>query len=216
MTTIYPLPLTCPVCNEDFESCEIGSCGFGSRRTDFRPNYWGLNPVLYFYHLCPSCGFCGTKASFKKTFENATFKEKILSLGPLHDHSLEKKLERAIICLEIMKRYDLIQMNEYDFANYWLDLFWWAETPELMKKSGQMVIKYFQIALEKNIVPSEEIFKIKYLIAEIYRRLDQKNIANKLFDEVISLTEKNDDLKWLHNLAIQQKTSPKDILDRKT
>jgi len=48
MTTTYPIQLSCPVCETNFESTSIGSCGYASKRTDFLPNYWGLDPVPFF------------------------------------------------------------------------------------------------------------------------------------------------------------------------
>ena len=108
MTTFSPISLACSVCNTIFESNEIGSCGFGSKRTDFRPNYWGFNPVIFFYHLCPNCGFCGPKSMFESKLDNAELRKKIDQLGPLSEFSLSQKLERAVICLQIMNDLEMI------------------------------------------------------------------------------------------------------------
>jgi uncharacterized protein (DUF2225 family) len=212
MTTFYPISLTCPVCDEIFTSNEIGSCGYGSKRTDFRPNYWGFNPVIYFYHLCPSCGFCARKKIFESKLDNQELREELNKIGPISEDSLSKKLERAIICLEIMNDLGITKKNNFELANSWLDPYWWAESNKEEIKFGKVVLNYFEKAFNEEQVPTDQIFAVKYLIAEINRRIGNAETANIIFDEVISLTENNKEQEFIHNLAIQQKTNPKENL----
>lgn len=216
MTTLFPIDLNCPVCGKSFQSSEVGSCGFASKRTDFRPNYWGFNPVEYFYHLCPHCGFCGNGVDFKeeaaKQFKIQGFIDKINSLGPLEQNSLETKIERAMICLEAKIEFAIAKRNEYNLANAWLDAFWWASSPNQIEKCGKIVTDYFKQALEKNLVPEKDIPTVNYLIGEISRRIGKQDEALKFFDETISLSQNNEDLKNLYQLAVQQKTEPKENL----
>ncbi len=212
MTTLYPISLICPICDISFTSNEIGSCGYGSKRTDFRPNYWGFNPVQYFFHLCPSCGFCGSKKLFDSKLENKELRKRIHKMGPLSEGSLSKKLERAIICLEIMNELEIIKQNNFTFANNWLYPYWWAESAKEENKFGKVVLNYFKKAFNEGQVPSDQIFAVRYLIAEINRRIGNKEIASEMFDEVISLTENNKEQEFIHNLATQQKTNPKENL----
>ncbi|NVM31978.1 MAG: DUF2225 domain-containing protein [Candidatus Helarchaeota archaeon] len=214
MTTWYPIELVCPVCETTFTSNSIGSCGHASKRTDFRPNYWGFNPVRFFYHNCPECGFCAPYKYYQSKFENPAFREEIESLGPLPEldffTGLEVKLERAMVCLETMNDFGIISLNEYDLANYWIEAYWWAKNPNLIQKCGEIVLQYFNRALEKNLIPEEMIFQINYLIAEIHRRIGHEERANELFNEVISLTKDEVELEWIYKLAVQQKTSPQE------
>ena len=39
-----------------------------------------MNPVYYFYHLCPNCGFCATKELFKLEIDDKKLEEKIYEL----------------------------------------------------------------------------------------------------------------------------------------
>ena len=214
MTTFSPISLNCPVCETSFGSNEIGSCGYASKRTDFRPNYWGFNPVRYFYHLCPNCGFCAPKPNFNSKFENPELKKRILELGSLENHSLSEKLERAMVCLEILNELGIVNKNEFALANNWMDPFWWAETNEEMKRFGTIVLGYFEQAFDKGQVPSDQLFTIKYIMAEIHRRIGNKNKANNIFDEVLALTQKkeNKNQENIFNLSVQQKTNPKENL----
>jgi len=212
MTTFYPISLTCPVCDTLFTSNEIGSCGYGSKRTDFRPNYWGFNPVKYFHHLCPNCGFCASKKMFENKLGNLELRKELNKIGPISEDSLSKKLERAIICLEIMNDLEIIEKNNFELANSWLDSYWWAESTKEENKFGKVALNYFEKAFNKGQVPGDQIFAVKYLIAEINRRIGNTETASTMFDEVISLTENNKEQEFIHNLAIQQKTNPKENL----
>ena len=212
MTTFHPITLICTICRNSFESNEIASCGYANKRTDFRPNYWGFNPVEYFYHLCVNCGFCAPKNLFETKIESSDLKQKIEQIGNTPINSLSQKLERAMVCLEFLKDLGLTNKNEFELGNIWLDLYWWSENLEEIKKFGEKIINYYEIAFEKGQVPSDQFYTILYLIGEIYRRIGNQDQANKYFDEVISLTKNRKDQETVHNLAIQQKTNPKEIL----
>jgi len=214
MTTMYPIDLTCTVCGADFGSNGIASCGFGSKRTDFRPNYWGFNPAEYFVHLCPKCGFCANEGLFngkKKTFTEH-FKDEIKFLGPLDEYSMGKKLERAAVCSEIMIMHDIVKDDNYATANTWIKPFWWTDSKSDIIKFGEKVLHYFEKALEENEIPSERCIENIYLMGEINRRIGNLEEAADLFDEVIAKSEDKKDLEYIRKLAIQQKLDPKDTL----
>ncbi|MHA1315804.1 MAG: DUF2225 domain-containing protein [Candidatus Helarchaeota archaeon] len=204
--------MTCSVCGTGFESQEISSCGFASKRTDFRPNFWGFNPAGFFYHLCPNCGFCAGAKIFEKSIDNPEFKEKIMALGPLEDNDLSEKLERSAICLEIMVDCGLVKPNDFMLANAWIEPYWWAKSDTEIKKFGKMVVKYFERAFEKGQVPEKHYLDNTYLLGEIYRRIGEQEKAVELFDKVISEAGDNEDLKKIRDLAIQQKLNPKENL----
>ena len=213
MTTLHPIELKCSVCEKTFKSSEIGSCGYANRRTDFRPNYWGFNPVYYFYHLCSHCGFCAPKSVFEMNFDKTEIKQKMDELGPLKNDNLSKKLERAMVCLEIANELGIANVNDLTLANNWIEPYWWAEKEGEIKKFGKIALRYFYRAFEKNQVPADQIISTKYLMGEINRRIGKIEKAIELFDEVLSLTENDNELKDIYNLALQQKTDPKDNIE---
>ncbi len=212
MTTLFPITLICPICESSFTSSSVGSCGYASKRSDFRPNYWGWNPVEFFYHLCPHCGFCASESVYHSKVTNRVFQEEILTLGPLLDYSLEKKLERAFICMEKMNDFRLISLDEFNLANNWIEAFWWASKPDQAAKIGKIVLSYFHKAFEKALIPAKQIFVIQYLMGEIHRRLGHEKEATELFDEVISSTKGSTEFKWIHDLALRQKEHPEENL----
>ena len=203
MTTLHPIELKCSVCEKTFESREIGSCGFANRRRDFRPNYWGFNPVYYFYHLCPHCDFCAPKSVFEMNFDKTEIKQKMDELGPLKNDNLSKKLERAMVCLEIANELGIANVNDLTLANNWIEPYWWAEKEGEIKKFGKIALQYFYRAFEKDQVPADQIISTKYLMGEINRRIGNIEKAIELFDEVLSLAESDKELKDIYNLALQ-------------
>ncbi|MFX1445480.1 MAG: DUF2225 domain-containing protein [Promethearchaeota archaeon] len=214
MTTLYPIELQCAVCDKTFESSEIGSCGYASKRTDFRPNYWGFNPVYYFYHLCPHCGFCAPKSVFEMDFDKhkTEIKQKMDELGLLDNKILSMKLERAMICLQIANELGIVHVDDFTLANNWIEPYWWADDPGDIKKFGEIALRYFYSAFEKNQVPNDQKISTKYLMGEINRRIGNKEKAIELFDELLSLAGNNKELREIYSLTLQQKTNPKDIL----
>ncbi|OLS13043.1 MAG: hypothetical protein RBG13Loki_3338 [Promethearchaeota archaeon CR_4] len=121
LTTLFPIKLTCPLCESKFTSQEIGSYGFATKRTDFRPNYWGFNPTEYFFHLCPKCRFCASKNYFEKDLTNIDLKQKIAAIGPLENYNLSEKLNQAAKCLEVIRDSDLETLTDFNLANVWRD-----------------------------------------------------------------------------------------------
>lgn len=210
MTTFTTISFKCPICGSRFTSHQASSYGYVGKRSDFRPNYWGFNPSLYSYHLCPDCGYCAGMKDFFKKIDDPDCIKKIKSLGQINKPSLEQKLKQGLQCTEFLKEFGILKLNEYDMANKWLEVFWWAESPDTTEESAMKVLSYYQQAIEKNLIPENEINNIKYLMGEINRRIGQTVLAKKFFNEVIALSEGKEALKGLRNLAIRQKTKPVD------
>jgi len=217
MTTLSPIKLTCSICKNEFDSSSVMSFGFGSKRTDFRPNYWGFNPVNYFYHICPHCGFCAVKEIFENEIENEKCIKEIKELGSLNELQskvLSNKLERAVQCAYILNKHEVLNYNDYDFGNMWILAYWWSKSKEEEIRYGNNVISCFKKALAENLIlEKEEILTVKYLIGEIYRRIGNSDEAIKYYDSVILETENDEEFKKLHDLAMQQKTNPKELLE---
>lgn len=216
MTTFFPINLKCPVCETQFTSQEVGSCGFASKRTDFRPNYWGFNPVFYFYHFCSHCGFCSTKTHFEIVIENAEFKKRVKKMSPLQTESgsidLFDKIQRAMHCLELMNEYNIIGLNNFELANNWINAFWWAASSEDQRHAGKIVLEYFENAATRDQIPEKQILVITYLRGEINRRIGNQEEACKYFDQVIELADKLPDPNNIVSLAKKQKENPKENL----
>jgi len=147
------------------------------------------------------------------------FKKKIKNIEPLTQNSYGKefssRIERAMLCLEALSEYNIININELELGNNWMNAFWWANTPENQEKFGKIVLGYFATAFKKEQVPEKDILQFIYLRGEINRRIGKKDKANKFFDRVIKLAKKLPDPHNISSLAEQQKTNPKENLSEK-
>jgi hypothetical protein len=209
MTNFSLIKLECPVCGEIFSSGSIRSCGYASKRTDFRPNYWGMNPVKYFYYLCPHCGFCASGSYFGQQLFSLELIRKIKELSPLKGNKVSSKLERAMICLELMNATGFSTLNTFEFACHWIEPYWWADNESDIKKYGKIVIEYLAKAFNEDSVPEDKIHCFKYLMGEIYRRIEKIKKAHEIFDILLS-DIKNDRDNPIYELASQQKLAPKE------
>lgn len=66
MTVPVHLLLKCPKCRTEFLTDSIASCGHAGMDTDFRPQYWGMDPLPLFIHRCPRCRFIGESDEFQE------------------------------------------------------------------------------------------------------------------------------------------------------
>ena len=90
-------------------------------------------------------------------FDKTEIKHKMDELGPLKNDILSKKLERAMVCLEIANELGIVNVNDLTLANNWIEPYWWAEKEGDIKKFGKIALRYFYRAFEKNQVPADQI-----------------------------------------------------------
>jgi len=188
----------------------VESFNTNGKGTDFRPIYNGAPIEGMLFHICPNCGFCGRGRLFAMSFDNPELLADVKSLMPIDESSLGHKIKRAMECLELLLNYGVLNLNQWELANEWLNAYWWAETPEQEQNAGHVVIGYFETALRRNLVPPDKILGIKYLIGEIHRRIGEKDAANAFFDEVIQEFERRGNRGKLYDLAVQQKNNPEE------
>jgi len=64
MTTLQSHKFTCPLCGSSFESRLVTSTdSFGRHHSDLYKEAEGEQPVCYFVHTCPGCGYTGYEAT---------------------------------------------------------------------------------------------------------------------------------------------------------
>lgn len=64
MTTLLEVALICPRCVEPFASTALGSYGSSGQDTDFRPHFWGFDPLPLMLHRCPRCRYVAEDDAF--------------------------------------------------------------------------------------------------------------------------------------------------------
>ena len=77
-------------------------------------------------------------------------------------------------------------------------------------------LEYFERAIELKEISLSEIGVYTYLIGELHRRVGEIGAANIWFDRVAEATKGDPKQQWLVELAIQQKTNPKEFIGRDT
>lgn len=95
MTSLQPIDLVCPVCDNHFRSQSVVSTNsFGGKRTDFHERGVGTQPLPYLVH---TCGYSGVERSFVEGADvTAHVRSQVLTvLTPrIAHHQLDSASER--------------------------------------------------------------------------------------------------------------------------
>ena len=78
--------------------------------------------------------------------------------------------------------------------------------------SNRKAIEHFEKALRATEVPEDSVAVITYLVGELYRRIGEESYAHLWFDRVPEVAGQNPKAQWVIDLALQQKTDPKETL----
>ncbi len=176
MTTIHQETLTCPACHTTFKVQVVGSCGYAGKDTDFRPHYWGLDPLPLFVHTCPRCLFSGYEAHFAAPVSEELRKWLVeeRGLGRLQSDTGSRRYTLAARCREQAGD------NDIAIADMYLRASWCARVEEdrpMERLSQRRAVECFQRALAAGLVPPNQQAAITYLVGELYRRLGDFELA---------------------------------------
>jgi len=214
------LPLVCPLCNFFFISWEVKSFGYETRRTDFRPNYTGDNPMRLFYHLCPKCKFCADQEYFNLDIEwgkRKPLEDGLAKLFEEHDgaqgKSLAAKLLYGALVGDLLQSLELIDEPLHDRTMSFVQAFWWSE-PEEAQRFGDAALNKLKETAHALGKDSEDYLYTLYMIGEISRRTGKMSDAHLYFEKLLSLRpdRQNDSNRFLFELAKQQMTDPKELM----
>jgi len=135
MTTLFKESFRCAFCNKLFEDYILGSTNtLGGMDTELRTYALGIQPIAYFIHCCPFCGFTDSTHDIKLSTEE---KRKIGEY--LKSYCLQRKpksfssSEKYKIYANILK---LRKMPSLVVADAYLNAAWMAddENNELSKE----------------------------------------------------------------------------------
>jgi uncharacterized protein (DUF2225 family) len=214
------LPLVCPVCNFFFISWEVESFGYETRRTDFRPNYTGDNPMELFYHMCNKCKFCADQEYFNLDIDWAKRKpleDGLAGLygehGKLIGRSLSAKLLYGALVGDLLQSLGLINEPLHDRTMSFVQAFWWSTDEEAMKY-GEAALNKLKATAHVLDKASEDYLYTLYMIGEISRRVGKMSDAHLYFEKLLSLraARENDSNRFLFDLALQQMNEPRDLM----
>lgn len=203
MTTFVDVSLVCPACNGSFLSRLITSCGNRGHDTDFRPHYWGLDPVPYFVHTCGHCEFSGFMDDFIEA-EGEQSDSQSRHEGPAGGDPLpgSRKYELAA------ERYAAARPADHQLVgDLYLRGSWCARLEEAPAKEAALqrqAVLHFEAALEEADLGREQQAATTYLVGELYRRIGRFDFAQALFVKCAELEWPDGELDWLGPLVDRQ------------
>ncbi len=213
MTTLQPRKFTCPLCGNVFESPIVMSTNsFGRLHSDLYKEASGEQPVCYFVHTCPKCGYSGFEGDFERQDFNFVFKSMV-----------EQNITPGIKDKKI---------NAYD--NYYLAALCagWRGAPFYVlariyhmgawccrvkgdKEKERLYLgkaaEYFERALSAGDTPKENLAIFTYLLGDIYRRLGEADKAKKWYGKVEQAIKENGGDPGILEFARRQLKEPSDF-----
>jgi len=224
MTTFAEQSFRCPLCTEVFPASVIQSwSSAGPRTSDLRRISLGEDPIPLLVHACPGCGFCGLAGDFapgaiqpELPVEGGTLRERVHELygANARSQALEpaRAYERAAEIALLRGAPPLVA------ADRWLRAAWLhgdAEAADDERRCRMQALRLYRLALEarQGFLRQEDTVVVLYLVAELERRLGDKEAASEIFAEVIRLASAHEPLRGLAAAAQQQATSPREFLE---
>ncbi|MBN2736554.1 MAG: DUF2225 domain-containing protein [Spirochaetales bacterium] len=216
MNQFKTLPLTCPCCAKVFDSFQLRHpLKSDIQYTDFFQAFHGAQPLNYSIHTCPHCGFSGQEKEFKQKDLNEDLKKKIKAkLMPLmsqHNVFSGQQYEYAAMIAQWSGDAEL------RIAKLHLKAAWCyrnARGREGEKKCLKNAITSYTQAYNNKEIPDSDKSQYMYLIGELHRRIGELAKAADWFEKAKDYALSEKDHKWVAELALQQKTDPKDYIQR--
>ena len=206
---IVPVHVKCPFCGGIFKTIVVMSMSYSKEDSDFRPHFHGLNPMKYFVHECPYCGYIGQSREFKSVKISK-------DVPPDEDINYEYRVigDYDNPFLKLAKSLEMRGANPYNIAIAYHHAAWYYRVmyeksknddekikfKEKEKAALKETINWFKKALESGDVSSKERPIIIYLIGELYRLIGEFDQAIIYFEK--SISESN--IKWIIELAKRQ------------
>jgi uncharacterized protein len=213
MTTTMPMKLRCACCTTAFETRVLTSTNYVGTYTDFRRRTAGFEPSQFTVHGCPKCGFSGPEGWFERKLPDAVRKLVRENLSPLSQDeraSLWRKFEHAARIAN-WKDDPLDAIAELHLSGAYVCAAN-GRTEEERTHRVQAIV-FFRRSIDTGVIAAKHLPNVIYLVGELYRRIGLADDAIIWLERAELLAKKDKDLAWLAQLARQQRTSPRDLID---
>lgn len=215
MTSLQPIDLVCPVCDNHFKSQSVVSTNsFGGKRTDFHERAAGAQPLPYLVHTCTACGYSGVERSFVEGAEVSTHvRSQVLTvLTPrVAQHQLDTASERYHAAAQVA---EWEGAPSRQIADMLLRAAWCCvddDDHEGERYYRRAAAQRFTEALAgTDAVPPTERAVLTYLVGELWRRVGDQPLAAEWFERVDMEIIDADDQQWVRDAARQQRESPRE------
>ncbi len=212
MTRFRKAAVICPCCQGKYWTDIIFSTIWsGDVSTDLLRYSMGKMPINYLVHTCPECGWSG-KGEFPEP-EPETIRVFVREkITPLLDESPVPPWIRWEFFSWIREAGGAkdIELGETCLlASQCARL---AQEPDEEQRLRQLAIGHFERALEEGEVPPDSLYKITYLVGELYRRSGDAWKSREWFEKVLKLGLKHPTASFFMDLARRQMDDPRDMI----
>ena len=220
MTTLTEEIRACPVCEARFAVTAVSSCGSHGADSDFRPHFWGTDPLENYVHSCVECGFSGYHQDFLDGVSETVIRKIRKFLSP-RTRDLQR-VNAPFFRYEFMALiYEWEDRNSLEVGDSFLKASWVARTRSNREKERlyqREAVRRFEEALEIGECEEQETRAIvSYLVGDLHRRLNRKRRAETWYHRALEEYELLDaeceeTLSWLGEQIRTQLDTPSDRL----
>ena len=215
MTSLQPIDLVCPVCDNHFRSQSVlATNSFGGKRTDFHERAAGAQPLPYLVHSCTACGYSGVAHSFAEGTEvSPEVRSQVLTV--LTPRMAKQGLESASERYEAAARVaEWKGEHPRHIADLLLRAAWCCvddddhEGERFFRRAA--ALRFEEALGVPGSVPAAERAVLTYLIGELWRRIGDTRGAADWFARVESEILDPADQHWVLDAARQQRDAPRE------
>ncbi|RDI41469.1 DUF2225 domain-containing protein [Falsibacillus pallidus] len=207
VTPFFERKLECPLCKHSFKTTKIRSRFIKIERhdSDFCPVYndESVNPLLYNVHVCPSCGYSYTDEfqTFFVPLIREELEEKVAKHWTPQDFGGKRTIAKAVNAYKLAIYCGMIRREKkVTIAGLYLRIAWLyrlasmhAEEARFMKLSALEYSESYSNDDFSGTQMSE--VRILYMIAELQRRLGNRDAAVLYFSKIIEKQQSTMDRK---------------------
>lgn len=219
MNTLQTQLMACPVCEHRFTVDSVDSCGSHGSDSDFRPHYWGSDPLESFVHSCVECGFSGYEEDYREGVTEPVIRKIRKFLSPRtrdlrRAHAPFFRYEFLALIYEWEDRCSL------EVGDSFLKASWVARERSNREKERlyqREAVRRYEEALEIGECRDQsQRAVISYLVGDLHRRLNRRRRAETWFhrakEEYDLVGAEGDELMWLGDQIQRQLEEPSDLL----
>ncbi len=196
MDDLYDKKIKCPVCDMQFSSKRVrrSKLRIEKRDSDLFTYYKGENPVKYGVYVCPMCGYAATEEKYSKVNdeERSVIREKVTTKWKEREFSGVRSVDESIICYKLaLYCGEVLSFKKLYLGNICLRLAWLfriKNDDDNEKKFLDFALKLFDEAYMQESIAGSSLDEITltYLLAELNRRLGNRDKAISWFSQVVS------------------------------
>ena len=214
MTSLQPIDLICPVCDNHFRSHSVVSTNsFGGKRTDFHERAAGTQPLPFLIHMCSRCGYSGAERDFTE--------EADVTPG-LREHVWNELAPQvSTVAITGSEKYEAAAkvaewqaLDARHVADLLLRAAWCCvdendcEAERFFRRKAAW--KFEEALSTFDGVAPEERAVLTYLVGELWRRAGDIPQAAMWFDRVESEINDATTQQWMLDAARQQRDCPRE------